>query len=137
MNNLKLFTNEKLIDLQGTSKLRAVLLKISLQKMKASVFKFYQYVYESYNESLDQTYQSTDFTKKEESVLEINRRTHVFDQDLLAHVLWYLKFTQFNVERKSYTKINYNDDILKMGVALFKHSKKLAHKKPSEVKVNL
>ena len=85
MNNLRLFTNEKTIDHQSTSKLRAVLLKISLQKMKTSVFKFCQYVFESFNESLDQT--DTCSCDKEETLLEINSRTHVFDQQLLAHVL--------------------------------------------------
>jgi len=79
MNNLRIFTNEKKIDNQGLSKLRAVLLKISLQKMKASVFKFCQYVLQSYNESLEQTENFEKFDAIEESVLEINTRTHVFD----------------------------------------------------------
>ena len=137
MNNLKLFTSEKLIDHQSTSKLRAVLLKISLQKMKASEFKFCQYVFQSYNESLDQTVKIEDFSVKEESVLEINSRSKVFDQDLLAHVLWYLKITQSNFERNTSIKMNKNEDILNLAITLFKFSKNLEHKNIGEDKISL
>ena len=55
----------------------------------------------SYNESLDQTNIDADyFDKKEEKVLEMNSRTKVFDQDLLEHVLSYLKITHSSFNRR-------------------------------------
>jgi len=91
MNNLRLFTTDKQIDTQATSNLRAVLLKISLQKMNVNVFKFCQYVFLSYAQSLDEPDKCANLKEKEESVMKINTTANVFDQELLANVLGYLR----------------------------------------------
>ena len=133
MNNLRLFTNEKRIDQQSTIKLRTVLLKISSQKMEICMFKFCQYVFESYNASQDKLDTTPeDFSHREERVLEMNAKSQVFDQDILAHVLKHFKgYHSGSIKAKSYA------DILKLAKALFAHSKKLEHKNKSEQKISL
>jgi hypothetical protein len=78
-------------------------------------------------ESLDHTNSTEDFSAKEEEVLEINSRTKVFDQDILTHVLQYLNTTQRILGTTSSIKMRTDDDIVKIAVELFKHSKKLEH----------
>ena len=93
------------------------------------MFKFCQYVFQSYNESLDQADISENFDEIIKGVIKINTRTPVFDQDLLIHVLWYLKITKTNFEgNPSINQINKNEEISNLATALLKHSKKLAHK---------
>ena len=98
--------------------------------MNASVFKFCQYVFLSYGESLDQANKCENFDEKEQSVIKINTTANVFDQELLANVLRYLKSIRSNVEKNCSTQKD-------LATALLKHSKKLQHKNTSEEKVNL
>ena len=89
--------------------------------MNPSVFKFCQYVFLSYGESLDQVSQSENFDDKEAKLIKINTNAKVFDQELLANVLHYLKRIQSNVEKNSITQKD-------LATALLNHSKKLQDK---------
>ena len=137
MNNLRLFTNDKQIDTRSTSNLRAVLLKISLQKMNASVFKFCQYVFLSYAQSIDQQDKCSDLNSKAELVMDINSTAHVFDQELLINVLGYLKSIDSSIQQYSTSGKTKDSQILSLATALMKHSKHLEHKNTSGEKVNL
>ena len=97
MNNLRLFTNDKQIDTRASSKLRTGLLKINPLKMNVEVFKFCQYVFLSYSQSLDEPDKCANLEEKEESVMQINTTAHVFDQELLVNVLRYLRSIQSKV----------------------------------------
>jgi hypothetical protein len=94
MNNLRLFTSEKKLDQDAASQLRAVLLKISLQSMKPSVFKYCQYVFLSYSQSMEPDGETDNFNEIEKSLVEINSTSKVFDNEILANVLQYFRVTQ-------------------------------------------
>jgi len=106
MNNLRLFTSEKQIDQEAASKLREVLLKISLQGMKPSVFNYCQYVFLSYSQSLEPVDESDNFTEIEKSVVGLNMKSKVFDQEMLANILRY-----FRSNYKAFTSSKNDDEI--------------------------